>query len=411
MKQKLLTAAIGAALAVGPTLAFAGVSVGGMAQVEVGRLKETGNLPGAAASAGPVAGASFNGTIVNDNNRGRFWIAADEDLGNGLTGLGLYTFKVDTTGVAGLDGPNGSNTMEKWVGLKGDFGTFRAGSLRSPYKYAAGVMWDAFVTTDLEARGNGGMANGTFGQGSYFDNSIGYTSPNLAGLTFGVVYTPNKAATNTCGTPGYGPGAFDCATTSFGDYSAALEWKNMGWDAVVARTYARNLKNSLTTYTGTGYSDKVALRYNFANQMALMGQYEWQKTSNYTTNADSHDYFVGFDANTGHFTWVAQVGQTKNKTTTVLPGADASANTALSNYGNDPYALGTAAPGKINYYALGGFYNFSKTFNVFAGYGETDHKPDAAGGVEGKAQMFTVGMRILFGMKSVPVDYPSGVPY
>lgn len=402
MKQKLLTAAIGAALAIGPALASADVSVGGMAQVELGRLKETGNVPGNSAAKAPVAGSSFNGSVVGDNNRGRFWIAADEDLGNGLTGLGLYTFKVDTAGVAGLDGPNGSNTMEKWVGLKGDWGTFRAGSLRSPYKYAAGVMWDAFVTTNLEARGNGGMINGVFGQGSYFDNSIGYTSPNLSGLTFGIVYTPNKAATASCT-----PGAFDCSSTSFGDYSSALEWKNMGWDAVVARSYARNIAAGV----GTGYTNKVGLRYNFANQMALMGQYEWQKTSDLPVNADSHDYFVGFDANTGHFTWVAQVGQTKNKTAVVLPGAGASANTALSNYGNAPYALGAAAPGKINYYALGGFYNFSKTFNVFAGYGQSDHKPDTAGAVEGKAQIFTVGMRILFGMKSVPVDYPSGVPY
>ena len=167
MNKKLLAVAIGAALST-PMLVQADVKVGGMAQVEIA-YEETETTTGAAPT------VTVSNTTTEDNSRGRFWITADEDLGNGMKGLAHFEFRVDTTGVCESEaggstcgttdnvagaGANetGANVREKYVGLQTKLGTVKLGSIQQPYKYAGGVKWDAFVTTNLEARGNGGMS-------------------------------------------------------------------------------------------------------------------------------------------------------------------------------------------------------------------------------------------------------------
>jgi len=210
MHKKLLTLAVGAALTAGPILiAQADVKIGGFAQVEIAR--ENHNR--------------VESTTTEDNARGRFWITADEKIG-ALTGLAHFEFRVDTTGVCGLEtggggtggcAANAANTREKWVGLQGGFGTVKLGSVRSPYKYAGGITWDSFGATNLEARGNGGMFGGTFAQNNFFDNSVAYTSPNFGGVTFGVTYSFDDVSTDAA--------TAQTVQADDGDYSAAVEWK------------------------------------------------------------------------------------------------------------------------------------------------------------------------------------------
>ena len=365
MKKKILVAAIGAVVAGGmASVAQADVSVGGMAQVEVAKIKMT------------TGSATTEGTTAQDNARGRMWVTASEDLGDGMKGIALFEFSTDTTGVVGFDSVSGTpNTREKYVGLASPFGTIKLGSVRSPYKYAGGVLWDAFVTTTLEARGNGGMFKGNFGQGGFLDQSINYTSPTVAGLNVGVAY---GLANSNAGLAG--------GTADAGDSSIAVEWKGMGLDVVLARAHN---KNPGLTGPGAGskYVDntKAGVRYGISG-INLAFQYEKQKgTGGATANADANDYFVSVSANVGKLTPAVQIGKLKKKSVAPLMAGTVSANGAAS--------LG-AVTGTADYMALGAFYNFSKTFSAFAGYGQNKIKPD--GGTETKNTVYTVGLRKIF---------------
>lgn len=124
MKYKVLTAAVSAALMVAPMVAVAGVKIGGMAQGELGYWTDSSN--------GVV---KSQGTNTLDNGRGRLWVEADQKLGYGLTGMAYYMVKVNTMGNAGFDTSPyapGSDAGEKYVGLRGGFGSIEIGNIASP---------------------------------------------------------------------------------------------------------------------------------------------------------------------------------------------------------------------------------------------------------------------------------------
>ncbi len=384
MKSKMLVAAVSAAIALVPVAAMAGVTVGGMAQGEIGYWKDTSN--GAVAS---------QGTNTTDNGAGRLWVSASQKLGYGLTGLAFDMFKVNTVGNGNFNTSpfgTGANAGEYYVGLRGGFGTIEIGKVASPYKYAGGVDWDAFLYTDLQARGNGGMAGGIFGQNGFMSDSIRYSSPQFSGFKIGVAYSPmnpgvNGSASNAGGASGPGTGM----TAQHGDYSAALTWKAMGWDAVVAHDHAGTI-NGLAAYkpyvqlvgVGDGLTyatfnkaqnnTKFGLRYNFG-PVAVMGQFENLDTAGQA--AATHDIFVGVDGNVGHWAPIVQAGETTDK-----------------YYGPDV---------KASYVAVGAWYHFKKGFGIYGGYRRTQVSgvntvvttadPAAADGTQ---NVFSIGMRKVF---------------
>ena len=390
MKCKALTAAVSAVLVVVPMAAVAGVKIGGMAQGEIGYWKDT--------SQGVV---KSQGTNMLDNGRGRLWIEADQKLGYGLTGMAYYMLKVNTVGQGGFDtSPFAplSNAGEKYVGLKGAFGSIELGNIASPYKYTGGVMWDAFVTTDLQARGNGGMSGGVFGQNGFMSNSILYQSPDFSGFHVAFAYSPMNAGVN-------GSNAASELTAQHGDYAAAVQWKALGWSIFVARDHASApggdqtfkpyatpiaVGNGLTyafpaggkPIAGGGVTSGVAqnntkfgVKYNFG-PVAVMGQVENLQTSGEAN--PTRDYFLGIDGAAGHWTPVLQLGDTTDK-----------------------YFAGTDI--KVSYVAVGTFYNFKKGFSLYGGYRRThitgvssavaSAEPGASNGTQ---SVFSIGMRKVF---------------
>lgn len=332
MNKKLLLAAISSAIAATVSVpALADVKVGGHVQVELAREE---------VSAGGVS--TFEGQTVEDNSRGRFWFAADEDLGSGMKGLALYEFRVDTTGECELEAggstcTNDSNTREKYVGIQTGMGTLKMGSVRSPYKYAGGVLWDAFVTTNMEARGNGGMTGGVFGHNNFMDNSINYTTPTMGGLVLSATYTPDDAT-----------GTGSTATT--GDAAAALEWKGAGIHAIGAWSRNNVAANDVEQV-------KLGVRGDFGG-ISVMVQAENTENDAGTTDIDT--MFLGVQGKFGKVTAAAQLGKTEPAT-----GSD------------------------TDYLALGAFYNFSKTFSTFGGYRITETGP-------AETEVVTLGMRKVF---------------
>ena len=389
MKSKVLTAAVSAALMVVPMAAVAGVKIGGMAQGEIGYWKDSSN--------GVV---KSQGTNMLDNGRGRLWIEADQKLGYGLTGMAYYMLKINTVGgssaATGIDRSPyapGTDAGEKYVGLKGGFGSIELGNIASPYKYTGGVMWDAFVTTDLQARGNGGMSAGVFGQNGFMSNSILYQSPDFSGFHVAFAYSPMNAGVN-------GSNAAKSLTAQHGDYAGAVQWKALGWSIFVARDHASapagdqtfkpyaapiGVGNGLVyafpaggkpgTTSGVAQNNtKFGVKYDFG-PVALMGQVENLQTSGEAN--PTRDYFLGVDGNAGHWAPALQVGETTDK-----------------------YFVGTDI--KVSYIAVGTFYNFKKGFSLYGGYrrthitGASSVAAIAAGASNGTQSVFSIGMRKVF---------------
>jgi predicted porin len=366
INKKLLSLAIGATLGAVPLWAQAGVTVGGMAQVEIAR-EETQNAAGA---------TTRKATTVEDNTRGRFWISADEDLGGGLKGLAYLEFGVDTTGSCALEAslPTGAcgtaanfgNVREKWVGLKSGLGTVKLGSNRTAYKYYGGVFWDAFVTTNLEARGNGGMSAGAFGQNNYFDNSLRYESPEWAGFSFEFTYGFEDVVTATTTT-----------TADDGDYSIGVQWKGLGGNLhlVAARSEDQNNAAGAAGDLNVEERNKLGVKYSFLKNYTVLAQFERMKNGAGTTDADV--WFLGFQARFGNILGVVQAGNTDGRIAASTPALAAG-------------TCGTGASVDCDYLAIGGLYYFSKTFHLTGGYRQTE----VDNGIEDK--VWAIGMRKLF---------------
>jgi predicted porin len=348
MNKKLVTLAVGAALGLGaPMIASAAkVTVGGHAQVEIGSFD--------------VSNGGFNGNVVRDENRGRILITASEKLGNGMTAIAKFEWKIDTT-----QGGRDTGDREALVGLKGNFGTVELGTLKFPYKYYGGVKYDPFVATILEARGNGGMSasggqNGDawFGHSGFFQESIGYKSPNFNGMTFWAVYSPNEDT-------GAGPGNSAAGRQGSGDWSLGLKYKNGPFEIGVAAFNQDGAADSGTKSTGSDVDGwKVFGKYKWGNH-TFLGQYESSTNDNgAAADTDWDTWFLGYHLRSGNNTFVVQAGVTTQETSGVETDTD--------------------------YLTVGLIHHLSKKTRLFGGYRNTD----VSGGNE--TDVWSVGLRMIF---------------
>jgi len=184
--------AASAVLMVPPAMA-ADVSVYGSANVELGSYQDQR----------PEADRTddFKTLRLEDNTRGRFGIRAAEDLGRGVSSFARFEWEVSTTTntVASADSSGSASLSGRmsYVGIASRFGSILAGNLKSPYKYTGGRKYDPFVTTALEARGNGGMTAGVLGHEGFLEKTVGYELPKglLSGrIVYGVEEDDNVLA-------------------------------------------------------------------------------------------------------------------------------------------------------------------------------------------------------------------------
>ena len=334
MKKNLITLAIVGAVMV-PTLATADVSVYGRAQVEIASVD--------------------NGTdsviTVADNSMGRIGVKATEDLGNGLTGLAKFEMKADTTDgdvskcSVGGAAPAGStckvgvslSARESLVGLKGGFGQIELGNLKSEYKYNGGVKYDAFVATNLEARGAGGMSkpgDANLGHNGFITRSVGYRG-KAGPVKFGLTYAPSE---------------------DDGRMSAAAKFGGKDFEAFIARVDSGD-----TTGAGAGYNaNKLGGMYKMKGHK-FMFQYEMRGSD---ATPEPTNMFLGYQGKFGKNTAVFQYG---------IEDADDGAGTEKTMI------------------TLGVIHKFSKTTRIFGGYRSSDTDDDT--GTIAEDARITVGLR------------------
>jgi predicted porin len=256
MNKKIIAIAVAGAFAL-PMAAQADVKVYGAAQVEVGSW----------------GGDAAEGISVEDNARGRLGVKASEDLGGGLKGIMKFEFKADTadgdaaTGVA-------LTKRELLVGLKGSWGQFEAGRLKSAYKYYGGVKYDQYVATIIEARGNAGMTGGALGHNSFLSDSLAYQGK------FGLVSLRVTYDTDNGG----GVGG---VTTDDTVLSAGVKVGKKNWDAIVAYI-------DQGADTGGYSSAKIGGSFTFAGAHTIRGQYEAYSTDDGSDATDGTEAYLNY---------------------------------------------------------------------------------------------------------------------
>lgn len=372
MHKKLLTVAISAAISSMAVTAQADVKVYGRVQAEVAGLKNKIT--------------NVTKTDVIDNGGGTLGVSADEDLGSGMKGIGKVEYQINTAGdscvpattvtggVTTVSTPSGQCTSdssrkgdrEMFVGLQGGFGTLRLGRVNSPYKLT-GVALDPFVTTVLQARGNGGMSGNVSSpqiltplnthSSGYVNNGIVYNMPKFGGVGFDIYVSP------------------DTQNHTSGDLSAALTWAGGPVSIFVVHNLDENANgNTATTATTTAASGnntydskatKIGGQFKFGAAGSLALQLEQLETGIAGPGNETEFMFVGYQIPIGKFTPAIQVG--------------------LSTIDNAPDETETT------YGALGVRYNFSKTFSTYGGYRMTKTETGSTTNIDQEA--YTVGLR------------------
>lgn len=376
MNKKLLTVAIGAALGAAPMLAAqADVKLFGRVQAEIAQLSNDGAVNLTAPGNGGAVNAGTDQTLMNDAVQGRFGIAIDEDLGGGLTAVGMIEFVTDSTDGYAIQTSTGTiagpvttaaptqslNSRHFYVGLSHkQAGTLRFGRIDGPYK-TTGAQLDPYIATNLEARNNYGMSGNSDGygvlngHGSYLSDMIQYISPTLAGLTLDVaIGADGTGSAAGCGlatgTTTATPALVACgqSTNTRGDLGAALTWK--GGPAMVFVAY-----NKMQSATPSAVANPEPNAKKIGAQIKLGGgsmshtiNAQFEKTdrdvaSTATWGSEGQFMFLGYHLGLGKFTVSLQGGK----------------------FEDDVVTEGT-------YYSVAGKYNFSKTAMAWLGYRHTE---------------------------------------
>ncbi len=339
MNKKLIAMAVGAALAA-PMAANAGVTVYGHLSVEVASVDNKGFGENNSGGYRTGMGTNESGIKMNDNKRGRLGVKVSEDLGGGLKGIAKFEWQVNTPYGDIADG-----RREGWVGLKGGWGEFKAGRIKTPYKYTGGVKYDPFVTTYMEARKSGGMKGGSYGQNSFWDTSVSYKN-KWGGFSLWIDYGLDEVN----GTSNAG---------NMGDLSASVKYGAKNWEIFAAYNAFDSNDNDGNNDTVT----KIGGQFKFGGAHTISAQYEMDNPDG--DNNDASIYFIGYQFKMGK-------------------------NILAAQYGNTDYDPGTTSA-DATYYALGVIHKFSKKTRAFVGYRNTDG--DAA---NNDLSVFSAGLRVDF---------------
>lgn len=247
MEKKLLSTAIAGALAATMSLAAnADVTVYGNVNVSVDAVDVDGG----------------EDDVNMSSNTSSFGFKGSEDLGYGLKAIfqAEFQFEADERN-GGSNDPNSIVDRDQWVGLAGDFGKIRFGTMSTAYK-SHGAMIDPIYRTSLQGRDHGlqsRLHGGANGVGGRLDNQIRYDSPEFMGFGAIVNY------------------AFDSQ-----DNNGATALENDGDDTYGIGIHYNNgpilaFADYLTSDAG-GEDEAWKVGGSFTmGQLAFYGQYEWDE--------------------------------------------------------------------------------------------------------------------------------------
>lgn len=356
MNKKIIALAVAAAFTA-PMAAQAAVTTYGHAQVEYGVWGGDNGKVG-------TANVSNNGETVADAARGRIGFKASEDLGNGLKALAKFEFKTDTS-----DGTSSGDISltkrELMIGLKGGFGTVEMGRLKTAYKYTGGVKYDAYVATNLEARGNGGMSgktgkgsiNKAAGHNGFVDDSISYKN-KFGNMHFWLTYDLDTG--KVAGKDGNA-------------MTASLKYKAKNWEVFVGLVdddIEVTTTNGAQAYDATKFGGSYKFGAHKVNVQVESGSFDKTGTSDDT---DLDNFYVNYSLKMGKNTLDVAVG-----------------NEEFDNFGS-------ADDTDVDFFRVALRHSFSKNTSAWIGHRSSDTNVVATATDTGKSEDVTsLGMRVKF---------------
>jgi len=317
-----------------------------------------------------------------------------EDLGNGLKAIFSIDFQYDTTernpqktkvkGTGITPTPSLGSTLttknvvsqgaitdrDQWLGLAGNFGQVRVGTISTVYK-SHGAMLDPFYRTALQGRDRGLQSRFHSGAGDDLQgratNTARYDSPDWNGLNVGAFYTLDGDEDD-----GYG------GTEDNDPYGVGASYTNGGM--LVFADYMDNNGNS-SDVGGDIWAWKVGGKYGLG-MFEFMGQYEDSSTDENSAAAvldvDTTVWFLGASATLGNTMAYFAYGQ----------GEFDFANSPTEDYTSWTLAL---------------MHHLSKQTLIYTGFNEVDCDKYVAGSVcdtvagsGGEDDKFSIGMKHRF---------------
>jgi predicted porin len=253
MTKKLLPAMIGVALAGGMTVALADVTV--MGHIDESITKDDID--------GGKDDTNFVCTTCSIGFKG------SEDLGNGLKAIFKLDWQYDTN-----NREKNITDRDQWLGMAGNFGKLRIGTISTPYK-SYGAKIDPLYRTALQARDHGLQSTFHSGAGEELEgratNTARYDSPSWNGLQLAAFYTLDSNDEPEDDNP-YGAGISyeNGGILAFGSYQ-----DNNGGN--------QNPRGELTAW-------KLGGKWTL-NNFAVMGQYE--SATEDVSDTDFYHWTVG----------------------------------------------------------------------------------------------------------------------
>jgi predicted porin len=289
MNKKLLTLAIGAALASAPMFANAALTAYGKLNVGIAMI-DNGN---------PGTAAQDSSEIVVTDDASRLGFKGEEDLGGGLKGLYLFEMTID------VDNGGFGSARDTFVGLGSNFGTLRIGQYNTAYK-GVSIPTEIFGDTIADFTANG------FSGETRQANNIGYTSPKFGGFSFGLEYAtsgtlstqetgatasqqnPINAAVTWAGGPIYvAAGYYDYDLLALNGLASAMKLSAMGTFGgfKVAATYEDQSGDGNFVVTDTA---NLAGMFTLGNHQFALSYSMYMADSTLTTDQDCSMIGAGY---------------------------------------------------------------------------------------------------------------------
>ncbi|RPB99640.1 trimeric porin PorB [Neisseria meningitidis] len=264
MKKSLIALTLAAL----PVAAMADVTLYGTikAGVEVSRVKDAGTYKA-------QGGKSKTATQIADFGS-KIGFKGQEDLGNGMKAIWQLEQKAS---IAGTN--SGWGNRQSFIGLKGGFGTVRAGNLNTVLKDSGDNVnaWESGSNTEDV------LGLGTIGRVESREISVRYDSPVFAGFSGSVQYVPRDNANDV--------DKYKHTKSSRESYHAGLKYENAGFFGQYAGSFAkyadlntdaeRVAVNTANAHAVKDYQvHRVVAGYDANNlYVSVAGQYEAAKNN------------------------------------------------------------------------------------------------------------------------------------